>query len=107
MDDAFLPSPLTLSDRRSDILSESIVNSAIDMEESLGSLHAILYMRRHNIDMSVAMRVISRCAERRASLAWSTSELGGFADFDEEFSVGHHRTELQTSTHLYSGASNP
>lgn len=80
MDDIFLSSKPT-NERRIDTLSESIVNSAIDMEERLGSLHAILYMRRHNIDMSVAVRVVLRRAERRNNIAWSTSEPGGFADF--------------------------
>jgi hypothetical protein len=89
MTNVFLPSTQTSNDRRNDILSESIVNSAIDMEETLGSLHAILYMRRHNIDMSVAVRVVLRRAERRTSLAWSTSELGGLANFEEEINLAH------------------
>lgn len=99
MTDVFLPSDTTFNDRRHDTLSESIVNSAIDMEETLGSLHAILYMRRHNIDMSVAMRVVLRRAERRASLAWSTSEPGGFGDFEEDLSP-----TLYKSTDVYTFA---
>lgn len=85
MSDIFIPSYSTGGDRRTDLLSESIVNSAIDMEAELGSLHAILYMRRHNIDMQVALRVIMRQTERRNSLAWSTSEPGGFCDFEGDF----------------------
>ncbi|MEF2270568.1 hypothetical protein V3C40_27630 [Janthinobacterium sp. LS2A] len=77
------------SERRIDTLSESIVNSAIDMEERLGSLHAILYMRRHNIDMAVAVRVVLRRAERRNNIAWSTSKPGGFADFEDESNLAY------------------
>ena len=92
MNNIFLSLPPTVADRRNDTLSESIVNSAIDMEETLGSLHAILYMRRHNIAMAVAVRVVLRHADRRASLAWSTSEPGGFADFEEDFCPALHKS---------------
>lgn len=88
MDIVFLSSNST-NERRIDALSESIVNSAIDMEERLGSLHAILYMRRHNIDMSVAVRVVLKRAERRHNIAWSTCEPGGFADFETESNAAH------------------
>ena len=88
MNIVFLPSN-TANERRIDALSESIVNSAIDMEERLGSLYAILYMRRHNIDMSVAVRVVLRRAERRNNIAWSTCELGGFTDFEAGSNVAH------------------
>ena len=88
MNIVFLPSN-PANERRIDALSESIVNSAIDMEERLGSLHAILYMRRHNIDMSVAVRVVLRRAERRNNIAWSTCEPGGFADFEARSNVAH------------------
>lgn len=82
-------SPDPANERRIDALSESIVNSAIDMEERLGSLHAVLYMRRHNIDMSVAVRVVLRRAERRNNIAWSTCEPGAFADFEARSNVAH------------------
>lgn len=88
MNDVFLL-PNSPNERRIDALSESIVNSAIDMEERLGSLHAILYMRRHNIDMSVAVRVVLRRAERRHTIAWSTCEPGGFTDFEAGSDVAH------------------
>ena len=92
-------SPSPTNERRIDTLSESIVNSAIDMEERLGSLHAILYMRRHNIGMAVAVRVVLRRAERRNNIAWSTSEPGGFADFEDESTLAHGTCRATVQSH--------
>ena len=57
--------------RRSDLLSEAIINSAIDIEAALGSVQAIVFMRRHSISMEVALRVVLKQAERRATSVWS------------------------------------
>ena len=57
--------------RRSDLLSEAIINSAIDIEAALGAVQAIVFMRRHSISMEVALRVVLKQAERRATSVWS------------------------------------
>lgn len=58
------------SERRSDYLSEAIINSAIDMEATLGAVQAIVYMRRHSVPMDVALRVVLKQAERRMTPLW-------------------------------------
>jgi len=65
------PKYFTHSNRRIDFLSEAIINSAIDMEAALGAVHAIVYMRRHNVPMDVALRVVLRQTERRVTSVWS------------------------------------
>ena len=56
-------------ERRTDLLTAAIINSAIDMEATLGSVYAIVYMRWHNIDMKLALRVVLGQVERRNILA--------------------------------------
>lgn len=74
MADVFLQSTLTPHEKRTDLLTAAIINSAIDMEATLGSVCAIVYMRRHNIDMELALRVVLKKADRRMAFAWPTSE---------------------------------
>ena len=69
---AVLAEPLSL-ERRTDFLSAKIVDLAIEMEESLGAVQAIVYMRRHNVNMTVALRVVLREAERRKVTEWEDS----------------------------------
>lgn len=52
-------------ERRRDFISGTRVDLAIDIEATLGVVQAILYMRKHNIDMTVALRVVLRSDERR------------------------------------------
>lgn len=65
MADVFFQSTLKPSEKRMDLLTEAIVNSAIDMEATLGSVYAIAYMLRHNIDIELAMRVVLKQNDRR------------------------------------------
>jgi hypothetical protein len=60
-------------ERRTDFLSATIVNLAIDMEANLGAVQAIVYMRRNNVNMAVALRVVLKAAERRKVTAWEDS----------------------------------
>jgi hypothetical protein len=71
---AFLQSSLPLHERRKDFLTEAIINSAIDMEATLGSVYAIVFMRRQHIGMELALRVVLKQAERRNALAWLAPE---------------------------------
>lgn len=72
MESEFLLANSVLSNRRSDFLSEAIINSAIDMEAALGAVQAIVYMRRHGIAMEAALRVVLKQAERRVTSVWSS-----------------------------------
>lgn len=67
----FFPQSLLPShERRADLLTEAIINSAIDMEATLGSVYAIVFMRRNHIGMELALRVVLKQAERRNTFAW-------------------------------------
>lgn len=61
----YLPFP---HERRSDLLSEAIINSAVDMEATLGTVYAIVFMLRNHITMELALRVVLQQAERRNAL---------------------------------------
>jgi hypothetical protein len=77
MADVFIQSMLPLRERRTDHLTEAIINSAIDMEATLGSVYAIVYMRQHYIDMEIALRVILNQVERRMVYALAAFEPNG------------------------------
>ena len=66
----YSPENAVPSERRTDYLSEAIINSAIDMEAALGAVQAIVYMRRHSVPMDVALRVVLKQAERRVTSVW-------------------------------------
>ena len=70
MSNKFVPTNSASIERRADFLSETIINSAIDMEAALGAVQAIVYMQRHNVPMDVALRVLLKQAERRRTTAW-------------------------------------
>lgn len=65
MGNKFVPTNSASIERRADLLSEAIINSAIDMEAALGAVQAIVYMQRHSVPMDVALRVLLKQAERR------------------------------------------
>lgn len=99
MANGFLQSTPTPPEKRTDLLTAAIINSAIDMETTLGTVYAIVYMRRHNIDMELALRVVLKKAERRTAVTWSTSEIDGFSDFEEEIDLTHFKnTVVYTSS---------
>ena len=66
----YSPENAVPSERRTDYLSEAIINSAIDMEAVIGAVQAIVYMRRHRVPMEVALRVVLKQAERRVTSLW-------------------------------------
>lgn len=69
MADVSFQSLLLSHERRSDLLTEAIINSAIDIEATLGSVYAVVFMRQHDIGMDLALRIVLRQAERRNALA--------------------------------------
>ena len=70
----FLQSLLPPHERRQDLLTEAIINSAIGMEATLGSVYAIVFMRRHQIGMELALRVVLKQADRRNTFAWQSPD---------------------------------
>ena len=75
MGNKFVPTNSASIERRADLLSEAIINSAIDMEAALGAVQAIVYMQRHSVPMDVALRVLLKQAERRFTTPWQKIRL--------------------------------
>lgn len=50
---------------RKDSVTESIVNQAISMIDTCGASEAAAYLKRHQVNMEVAIRVLSRPSQRR------------------------------------------
>ena len=62
----YFPNP---QERRKDVLTEAIINSAVDMEATLGAVYTIVFMLRNHVRMELALRVVLQQAERRNAIA--------------------------------------
>lgn len=59
----------TPRERRKDLLTEAIINSAVEMEAKLGAVYTIVFMLRNHVRMELALRVVLQQAERRTAIA--------------------------------------
>lgn len=56
-------------ERRKDLLTEAIINTAVDMEAKLGAVYTIVFMLRNHVCMELALRIVLQQAERRNAIA--------------------------------------